>query len=98
MTYTVVYEDEALLDQEDIVRYLSRYYPDTPRRFREALDARLSALADMPYMYPAYDKNPAYRKMVVSDYLVFYKVNDAERTIELHRILHGSRDLDRHLP
>jgi plasmid stabilization system protein ParE len=98
VAYTVVYEDEALLDQEDIAEYLSRYYPGTPRRFRSALDDRLNALSDMPYMYPAWEGNPAYRKMGVSNYMVFYKVNDAERTIVIHRILHGSRDLARHLP
>jgi hypothetical protein len=30
-------------------------------------------------------------------YLVFYKVNDAEHTIVIHRILHGTCDLVRHL-
>jgi plasmid stabilization system protein ParE len=98
MSYTVVYEDEAVLDQEDIAEYLSRYYPGTPRRFRAALDEHLSALEDMPYMYPVYQSNPAYRKMGVLDYLVFYQVNDAEQTIVIHRILHGSRDLERYLP
>jgi toxin ParE1/3/4 len=36
-----------------------------------------------------------YRKMVVDDYLVFYVVLD--EAIEIHRILHGKRDIGRYL-
>jgi plasmid stabilization system protein ParE len=62
------------------------------------LKKRLEALADMPYMYPVWQDNPTYRKMVVSNYLVFYQVNETEQTIEIHRILPGSWDLARRLP
>jgi plasmid stabilization system protein ParE len=98
MRYTVAYEDDAYDDIENIVVYLQQYYPSTPARFLTALEERIRAIKDMPYMYPVWEGNPAYRKMGVLKYLVFYKVNDAERTIVIHRILHASRDLVRHLP
>jgi plasmid stabilization system protein ParE len=98
MRYTVVYKDDAYDDIENIVAYLQQYYPSTPARFLAALEERVRAIKYMPYMYPVYEDNPAYRKMGVLKYLVFYQVNDAEQTIEIHRILHGSRNLARHLP
>jgi addiction module RelE/StbE family toxin len=98
MVYAVEWEDDALEELDAILAYLRQFYPGTSKRFSAALKEKLMALRNMPYMYPAYDKSPAYRKMGVSNYLVFYQVNDAEQTIVVHRILHGSRDLTRHLP
>jgi len=37
------------------------------------------------------------RKIVISKYLVFYKVNDKKKTIEIYRILPGSWDIARYL-
>jgi len=50
-----------------------------------------------PYAYPAYDRRPHFRKIVAGDYLVFYKVNEEEKTIEVHHILHGMMDIIQHL-
>jgi plasmid stabilization system protein ParE len=98
MVYTVEWEDDAIEELKDILAYLRQFYPGTSKRFSAALKEKLMALRDMPYMYPVYEDNPAYRKMGVLKYMVFYQVNDAEQTIVVHRILHGSRDLTRHLP
>jgi plasmid stabilization system protein ParE len=98
MHYTVILLPRAHNDKRNIRAYLRQFYPGTSRRFFAALKKQLIYLADMPYMYPVWSENPAYRKMGVLKYLVFYKVKEAEQTIEIHRILHGSRDLARHLP
>jgi plasmid stabilization system protein ParE len=98
MRYTVVLTDDARADKRSIRTYLKQFYSGTSRRFFAALEKHLRALSNMPYMYPVWEDNPAYRKMGVMKYLVFYKVHDAEQTIVIYRILHGSRDLERHLP
>jgi plasmid stabilization system protein ParE len=46
-------------------------------------------------MYPVYENNPGYRKIVIGNYLVFYTV-DEKKTVEIHRILPGIRDLSRY--
>lgn len=38
-----------------------------------------------------------YRRMFVGNYVVFYKVNDAEKQIDIYRILRASWDLPRYL-
>jgi plasmid stabilization system protein ParE len=99
MSYTVVLKDNALADKRSIRAYLKQFYPGTPGKFLSSLKKQLRALADMPYMYPVWEDNPVYRKMLVQkNYLVFYKVKDEEKTIEIHRILPGSWDLARHFP
>jgi hypothetical protein len=34
--------------------------------------------------------------LAVGDYLVFYMVNEEEKTVEIHRIFHGSQDVRQH--
>jgi len=92
-----VFLDLAFDDKRKIKTYLKQFYPSTPKKFVAALKDRISALKDNPYMYPVYVHNPAYRKIVVSNYLVFYKVNDEKKIIEIHRILPGSWDIVRYL-
>ena len=48
-------------------------------------------------MCEIYPLDPAYRRMVVDQYLVFYQVNDPARIVEIHRILRGSWNLPQYL-
>ena len=65
------------------------------RELIDTLEHQLQALADNPKMYPAYEKKPPYRRMVVLDYIVFYVANEQEQTIEVHRIIPGRMDIPR---
>ena len=98
MKYTVVYLELALEDVRDIRSYLSQFYPGTPAKFLTALKSGIENLRDNPFMYAKYEDNTAYRKMAVLDYLVFYKLFEPERTVEIHRVLYGMRDIKAYLP
>jgi addiction module RelE/StbE family toxin len=91
----MVFLPEAMADAEEIQRYLSQYYESTVRNFFTLLKGRIDTLKSNPYMAPAYPRRPEYRQLVVEDYLVFYKVDEDKKLIEIHRILHGSRDIGR---
>jgi addiction module RelE/StbE family toxin len=80
-------------DKKDIKIYLSKFYPGTPRRFTALLKKQIANLKENPYIYPEYPKNTDYRNMLVGNYIVFYKVNDAEKQIDIYRILRASWDL-----
>jgi plasmid stabilization system protein ParE len=95
MAYRLAFLSLALEDKRNIQTYLKQFYPNTPRKFVAALREKLHGLKENPYMYQTYEGNPAYRKMVVSNYLVFYKVNEGRRIVEIHRILPGSWDTAR---
>jgi addiction module RelE/StbE family toxin len=96
--YTIRYLELAREDVKQIKAYLSQFYPGTPAKFLRTLKERISALGDMPRMCEVYQDRKAYRRMVVSDYLVFYKIVEEKKQVEIHRVLHGRRDMARHLP
>jgi plasmid stabilization system protein ParE len=94
MTFEVRLLKRAVGDIEDICGYLSQFYPGTVGRFLVDLEQRLDDLAVHPFMYEEYRENKAYRRMVVDNYLVFYKVFKSGKTIRVYRILHGKRNIE----
>nr|AGS52031.1 hypothetical protein [uncultured bacterium contig00008] len=97
MKYKVRYSPFAKEDKEEIKKYLSKFYPETPRRFTDSLKEHIANLKDNPYIYPKYPENPDYRRMSVGNYIVFYKVNETEKQIDIYRILRASWDLPKYI-
>ena len=97
MKYSVRFSPYAKEDKEEIKTYLSRFYPETPRRFTALLKKHIANLKDNPYINPEYPENTNYRRMLVGNYIVFYKINDAEKQIDIYRILRASWDLPKYL-
>ncbi|MCL1882208.1 MAG: type II toxin-antitoxin system RelE/ParE family toxin [Defluviitaleaceae bacterium] len=60
----------------------------------QAIDERIQSLWEMPMRYPTYPHNPRYRWTGTHKYMIFYKVV-GNNTVEVHRILHGARDIER---
>jgi len=98
MRYRAEYIEPAKRDVSGIKDYLSQFYPSTPLKFLAAIKQGIENLRDNPFICPEYEDNPAYRRMVVLDYLVFYKVFEVTGIIEIHRVLHGKRNIKEHLP
>ncbi len=65
-------------------------------KFVDKLDRRIKQLEHHPYLgkTPRHDKlrNQGYRVLILDSYLIFYKV--IGNTIEIHRVIHASRNLD----
>jgi addiction module RelE/StbE family toxin len=90
--YLPVAEDDLL----SIYDWIAGDSPARAAAFTEKLDKRISALAANPHLgrVPKHEKlaGYGYRVLVIESYLVFYVVRG--RTIEIHRVVHGSRYLD----
>ena len=84
MTYKIKYLPLAVQDLNDIARYLSVFYPKTASRVLKELREKITKLGDTP-------------KMVVDQYLVFYRVNDGNKIVEIHRVLRGAWNLPQYL-
>ena len=97
MKYTIRFSPFAKEDKKEIQTYLSRFYPGTPRRFAALLKEHITNLKNNPYLYPEYLENTCFRHVSVGNYVVFYKVNDAEKQIDIYRILRASWDLPKYL-
>jgi len=97
MRYRIRYLPDTVADMEEIKAYLALYYESTVNKFFTLLRDKILRLKDFPYSCPVYEDDPEYHKLVAGDYLVFYMVNEKEKTIEIHRIFHGSKDIKRYL-
>jgi toxin ParE1/3/4 len=85
--------------QEDIISILDYIAQDSPRRARafiDKLDAQIGRLEKHSLLgrVPRHPKlrEFGYRVLIVESYLAFYIIRGDQ--IEIHRVVHGSRDLD----
>ena len=97
MKYKIRYIPSANRDLEAICNFLEDY-PQKRVRIFSKIDLALTRLASMPKMFPVYDAAPQFRRIVIEDYLIFYKLNESEELIEIHRILYAKMDLQKELP
>jgi plasmid stabilization system protein ParE len=72
-------------------------YPNKAKRIFQEMDSKVADLEEMPYMWPVYQANPAYRRMIIEDHLLFYKVDEDEHKISIYRILFDKMNILEHL-
>jgi plasmid stabilization system protein ParE len=92
--YRLSYTPATNYDISDITEYLSKFYPSTSYNFFTKLERSVSVLKRQPYLYAKFIYNPQFRHMIVNDYIVLYKVFENPNRVEIHRILHGSRNIE----
>jgi toxin ParE1/3/4 len=94
--YTLRYLPAADADLVEIFDFIAQDSPNRALSYLEKLDKRVGALEQHPLLgrIPRHQKlrEYGYRVLIVESYLVFYIVRG--RTIEIHRVVHGSRNLD----
>ena len=92
--YEIQYLEIAKDDLDQIFEYILNDYPNRALEILNEIDDSVSKLAVFPKLgkLPKDDKLKAigYRILVINNYLVFYVITDT--FVEIHRILHSSRD------
>lgn len=97
----IIYAPVAVDDMDEIFSYISKDNIAAAEILLEKINTGISGLSEFPNMGSVLSDedytlvNSAYRFIVIQPYLVFYRVID--RTIIIHRILHGRRDYLREL-
>ena len=97
MAYKINYLPLAVQDLTDIAQYLSGFYPKTAPRVLREIRERIERLSTTPNMCEEYEHDPSYRKLVADKYLVFYRVQEVQQIVEIHRVLRGSWNLPQYL-
>ena len=86
----------AVDDLISIFDWIGSDSPDRGAEFIEKIDQRIGSLKVNPFLgrVPRDEKlkSSGYRVLVIESYLVFYVIR--AKTIEIHRVVHGSRHLD----
>ena len=94
--YTLRYLPVAVDDLVSIFDWIANDSPAKAAVFVEKLDQRIGNLETQPFLgHTPRDeklKNSGYRILVIEPYLVFYMIRG--KTVEIHRVVHGSRNLD----
>ena len=94
--YNLRYLPVAVDDLISIFGWIAGDSPSNAAAFVDKLDQRLGNLETHPFLgrIPRDDqlKSSGYRVLVIDSYLVFYIVRG--KTVEIHRVVHGSRNLD----
>ena len=97
MDYKIKYLPLAVQDLRDIAQYLSSFYPKTATRVLREIRGKVEKLSATPNMCEEYEHDPSYRKLVADQYLVFYRVQEEQQIVEIHRVLRGSWNLPQYL-
>lgn len=96
--YKLEYLPIALNDMLGIVKYIAGELknPIAAENLSEELVKAAEALMDFPYSNPVYTPmrplKHEYRKITIKNYLMFYWVEEAEKTVTVARVLYGKRD------
>ena len=94
--YVLRYLPVAVDDLTSIFDWIANDSPANAVVFIDKLDQRIGNLQTHPLLghIPRDDKlkNSGYRVLVIESYLVFYIVR--EKTVEIHRVIYGSRNLE----
>jgi len=94
--YTLRYLPVAVDDLISIFDWIANDSPANAAAFVDKLDQRIGNLGTHPFLgrIPKDDKLKisGYRVLVIESYLVFYIIRG--QTVEIHRVIHGSRHLD----
>ena len=96
MKYRIEYISTFHSDVLSVEKFLAEY-PGKAMRIFAKIDKLLLNLIEMPEMYPVYHYSPAYRFIVVEDYVILYKVRKQSGVIEVHRLFYGGMDIPAHL-
>jgi len=91
--YSVKYMHGARHNLLEIEKNLDAKDARLADKILQAIDNRIQSLREMPMRYPQYPHNPRYRWTGVHNYMIFYKVA-GNNMVEVHRILHGARDIE----
>mgnify|MGYP002066724824 CR=1 FL=1 len=96
INYTLRYLPVAVDDLISIFDWIAKDRPTNATVFIDKLDQLIGNLETHPFLgrIPRDDKlkSSGYRVLVIESYLVFYIIRG--KTVEIHRVVHGSRNLD----
>ncbi len=94
--YNIEYSMESKQDLIDIKRYIkyNLQEPNTAQKLITKIKKEIDSLKDNPEMYSIIDddiiKRFKIRKLVVDNYIVFYRIND--ENIQIVRVMYGRRN------
>ena len=98
MAYKLIVSIDAHNDVEEIAAYIAYEIKNAQAasRFLDNVENSYRQIADNPFMYALCEDtrlhNMGYRKVVIKNYLVIYRVDEANKTAYVTRVIYVARD------
>lgn len=98
MEYCVKITDNAIQQMQDITEYIAMELmaPDTADRWLTHMENEVRGLGFMPERIPLIEEKAwramGIRKLVVDNFLVYFHVDEMEKTVWVTAIVYGGRD------
>jgi len=96
--YRLEYLPAALRDMTEIVKYIGEELlnPSAAEKLIEDMIAAADKLRDFPYANAVHPVSKPlkyeYRKLIVKNYIMFYRVDENEKTVVITRVVYMRRD------
>ncbi len=95
MSYSIKYLDEAKIDLSEIKDYISDYNKSISETFIVLLVGKIEIeLSVTPHMYRKYFKWKEIRFIPHKWYVIFYRILEEKKLVEIITIVHWARDLN----
>ena len=95
MAYQVTFTEPARDDLQAIVTFIGQDSPQRALAFRDRLLAEAESLAHLPFRGRFLKGHSQARRILCGDYLILYRVHEAQRVVEVLRFWHGARGTPR---
>ena len=93
MAFELIWSPSARLDLKDIAAFIAEDSPSSAQRFIKSLFQVVERLADFPEsgrIVPELS-DPAIREVIRKPCRIVYRIDRAERTVEIVRVWHAAR-------
>jgi plasmid stabilization system protein ParE len=87
--------EAALADFEEILAYSWANFPATAESFGNAILNHLELLKTFPYIGSPVKGEPGVRQLVHTPILIYYRVSESPKFVEILHFRHGSRHSSR---
>lgn len=93
MDYKVIWDEEALEELGQAVRYIAQHNPGAARKTGETILKKAGALGAFPRSGKVFRKlnRDDVREIPVPPYRIIYHVKDFERCVRILKVWHGAR-------
>lgn len=90
---------KAREDLESIVKYIHTDLsnPKAAQDLLEKASKAFNRITEFPNSCPMCKTEKAYRKLLIDNYIVFYKTDDENNLVVIYRILYGMMDYDKYI-
>ena len=98
MAYKLIVSNEAHKDIDDIVHYIAveLVNPAAAAEFLNDVEKSYHAVVNNPRMYSLCNdarlSRDGYRKIVIKNYLILYRIDDEAKFVVIVRIIYGGRN------